>query len=195
MKRHNNPLHRSSKNPSLVKDKKSGSPDMSGGPVFLAVGKLRRPHGISGEIMMEVITDFPERIKPGSDYFIGESYQPANLIGVRWHGEALLMLFEGYDNPESVGELRNLFVYRRTENIPKLPKGHYYIHQLIGMDVVNLEGILLGKVSEVIQTGANDVYVVNSPDGVETLLPVIEGVILEIDEQKKQITANPQTWL
>ena len=70
-----------------------------------------------------------------------------------------MLTFDGYTTPESVGVLRNQILYVRTADLPPLPDGDYYHHQVIGLNVVDEAGRLLGKVTEILETGANDVLV------------------------------------
>ena len=167
----------------------AGSP-LPGEPVFVAVGKLRRPHGVRGEIMMDVYTDFPERLKAGMLLYAGDNRQELSLTRRRWHQDTLLLTFDGYTTPESVGVLRNQVLYVRTAELPPLAEGEYYHHQLVGMSVLDESGRRLGKVSEILETGANDVIIVRSEIGGEILLPLIDDVILEIILPDKQIRVH-----
>jgi 16S rRNA processing protein RimM len=88
----------------------AGSPS-SGEPVFLAVGRLRRPHGVKGEILMDVLTDFPERLRRGTRLYIGEQHLPLTIRSARVANQALLVSFHNYDTPEAVGEFRNQVAY------------------------------------------------------------------------------------
>jgi len=164
----------------------AGSPQ-KGEPVFLAVGKLRRPHGLRGEIIMDVLTDFPERLHRGITLFVGPEHQPLRLRSHRWHGAALLVTFEGYDTSEQAGELRNHLAYVTAADRPQLPEGEYYHHQLIGMKVVSEQGEVLGKVTEILATGANDVYVVRPEIGVEILIPAIDEFVLAVDLEHHEL--------
>jgi 16S rRNA processing protein RimM len=157
----------------------SGSPPV-GEPEYLVVGFVRRPHGVKGEMLMDVHTDFPERIKTGMTVFVGEQYQPMVIASLRTHAKGLLIRFRGVKNPEEAGLYRNTWVYVPTAGRPELPEGEYYHHQLIGLDVVTDEGNELGVLVDIIETGANDVYLVRDADGKEVLLPVIPSVILDI---------------
>ena len=187
MKRRSSPL-------SDQQSDQTGSPTV-GGPVFLAVGKLHRPHGVQGEILMEIITDFPERILAGTTYFVGEAHEALKMSTVRGHDQALLVSFEGLDDPEAVGRFRNQYVYNQTKNVPPLPDGYFYHHQLMDMTVVDQDGQMLGVLTDILETGANEVFVVTTPEGGELLLPLIEGVILNIDPVKREISARPPVWL
>lgn len=161
----------------------AGSP-APGEPVFLVVGKLRRPHGVHGELWMDVLTDFPERLIPGLIVYAGENHQVLHIRRCRSHGSSLLVTFEEHSDPEMAGVLRNELLYVRTEDIPHLPEGEYYHHQILGLRVVGEKGEDLGTVTEILETGANDVCVVRQESGVEFLLPIVDSTVLEIDLDK-----------
>lgn len=162
----------------------AGSPP-NGEPVFLAVGKLRRPHGVHGEIIMDVLTDFPERLKPGKKMLVGAQHAPVQIRSVRGHDQALLIAFKGYDTPEQAGTFRNQILYSTVSDQPPLEEGEFYHHELIGLQVYDEQGAKLGELVEIMETGANDVYVVRPESGPEMLLPAIDEVVLEIDLEKK----------
>lgn len=174
-------------------DEKTGSPT-SGEPVFLAAGQLRRTHGLAGELVMTILTDFPQRIKKGQEVFIGEKHLPLEIASVRWQNKDLLICFVGYDTSELASRIKNNVLFIKADGLPELPKGEYYHHQLIGLTVVNDEGKTLGVLSEILETGANDVYVVKTEDGEEVLLPALNDVILEIDLSAKKMRVKPPTW-
>lgn len=170
-------------------DKPAGSLN-SGEPVFLVVGRLRRPHGVHGEILMDVLTDFPERLRSGLSVYVGEDHQPLVIRSLRQSNLALLVAFEPYRDPESVGVLRNQFIYVRADDRPPLPEGEYYHHQLVGLRVVTDEGVALGRLTSILETGANDVYVVTQESGQEVLLPAISSVILDIDLEQGEMQVH-----
>ncbi|MEW6717115.1 MAG: ribosome maturation factor RimM [Chloroflexota bacterium] len=165
--------------PPRGKRKPSGSP--TGGPVFLAVGKVLRPHGVRGELQVRVLTDFPERLTPGTVVYLGEDYRPLGIKTVRWHTKLLILRFEGFSNPEMARELVNEFLYVRSDDRPSLPEGEYYHHELLGIEVITDDNKTLGILDEIMVTGANDVYVVKRDNGSEVLLPAIDSVILDVD--------------
>jgi 16S rRNA processing protein RimM len=167
----------------------TGSPTV-GEPEYLVVGFLRRPHGVKGELLMDVHTDFPERLKTGRTVFVGDSYQPMVLASLRQHGGGMLVRFRGIKSPEEAGQYRNTWVYVPTADRPALPEGEYYHHQLIGLNVVTDEGRELGVLVDVLETGANDVYVVRDADRNETLLPAIPAVVLEIRPADRQMRVH-----
>ena len=174
-------------------DETKGSPG-EGEPLFLAVGKLRRPHGVHGEILMDVLTDFPERLEVGKEVFIGEEYAPCRLVGLRRHDPALIVSLEGIEDRDAAGKMRNKMVFVRSSGLPVLPEGEYYHHQLIGLAVVDESGAKLGLLEQILETGANDVYLVRTAEGTELLLPAIHDVILEINPEEGFVVARPMEW-
>jgi 16S rRNA processing protein RimM len=174
----------------IKKESVSGS-RVDGGPEYLVVGYLRRPHGLHGEMVMEVHTDFPERLTSGSEVYVGDSYQKILVTDARYHNEGLLIKFQGLETPEQAGRYRNQSVYVSAANRPVLPKGQYYHHELIGFKVVNEKDKSIGILTEIMQTGANDVYVVRQDNGREVLLPVIASVVIAVETEKRQIRVKP----
>ena len=165
------------------KNETSGSPN--GEPVYLTVGFLRRPHGVHGEIIMDLHTDFPERLKRGRKMLVSEAHKPLTVEGVRGHQKGVLIKFKGIETPEAAGELRNQWVYVKANEVPPLPEGQIYQHELFGFQVVDDQDQLLGELVEIIETGANNVYVVRDDSGKEILLPAIPSVILNLDTSRR----------
>jgi len=160
-----------------------GSPD--GEPVYLVVGFLRRAHGVQGEIIMDLHTDFPERFRSGRKLFVGEEHKVMTIESVRSHAKGLLIKFKGIETPEETAQFRNQWVYIKATDAPPLPEGQIYQHQLFGFQVVDENENLLGELVEIIETGANDVYVVKNESGKEILLPAIPSVILDLDPARR----------
>jgi 16S rRNA processing protein RimM len=130
---------------------------------------------------MEVLTDFPERLIEGMLLYVGTEQQPLHLVKRRYHREALLVTFEGYETPEAVGEFRNQYAFIPISGLAPLPEGEYYHHQVLGLRVVDENGAGIGTIVEIIETGANDVYVVRQEGGSDILLPAIDPVILDVN--------------
>jgi len=167
----------------------TGSP-IEGEPAFLIVGKLGRPHGVWGEILMAVMTDFPERIQPGATFYLGEEFTPIVLAAVRHHSKGLLVHFEGIDTREEVETFRNQDLFVSAEDRPPLPEGEYYLHELIGMQVITDEGATIGVLSEMIETGATNVYVIRREGQSDVLIPATDEVILKIDVKNKTMRVH-----
>ena len=158
-------------------------------PVFVLIGRLQRVHGVDGEIAMRVLTDFPQRNRHGKQVFVGEDHQQMIIESVRPKAELLLLTFKGITTREAAQELTNLEVFVEARNLPKLPEGRYYHHQILGLQVYEGEE-LLGYISEIIETGANDVFAVRLTRGGELLIPNIPEVVLAVELEEKRILVH-----
>ena len=167
----------------------AGSP-AAGEPAFLAVGKVRRPHGVVGDALVEIYTDFPERLQPKAMVYAGENHRPLTITRRRFHGHGLLLAFDGFTTPDDVGRFRNQTLYIATADASELSEGEYYFHELLGLSVTDDAGESLGEVTEIMQTGANDVYVVTNSTGREVLLPAIAEVILNVDMASRSMKVH-----
>jgi 16S rRNA processing protein RimM len=172
---------------------KSGSPQQ-GEPLSVAIGKIRRPHGVKGEVVFEPYPEYSHSLKKGKVILVGNKKEAYSIQTIRKMDQNYLILFDGLDDCDKVSHLRNQLVYIRTSLLVPLPKGHYYPHQVLGMQVVDEEGKVLGILNEVLLTGANDVYVIKNGDEEEVLLPAIESVIIGVDCEKKVVTVRLPIW-
>ena len=177
-----------------IENNENGSPD-PGEPVFILIGKVRRPHGVDGELIVDAYSEDPQRFEPGNQVYLGEEHLPQVIHSRRSHDKALLITFKGIDDPDAAGNLRNQLVYIHRENLPSLPEGKYYHFDLIGLNVFDTSGNSIGKLVEVLETGANDVYVVKNDQGEETLLPAITQVIIEVNLADGCMVVDPPEWL
>ena len=117
------------------------------------------------------------------------------LESARMHRDIVLAKFRGMDTPEVWLPLRHQELYVTEDDLMPLPPEHYYIHQIVGLAVFDANGAALGTVTDVLQTGSNDVYVVKTPDDGELLLPAIESVVHAIDiPQGKMVVTVPEYW-
>jgi 16S rRNA processing protein RimM len=162
----------------------------TGEPALLAAGKIHRPHGVHGEVFVELYTDFPEQLQPQKIVFLGEKHEPATICSQRSHKDGLLLGFDGYLTPETVSIFRNKILYVSASESPELPDGEYYFHELLDLSVMDETGNRLGKLTEIIETGANDVYVVTTTSGAEILLPSIPEVVKAVDLEARTLTVH-----
>lgn len=163
-----------------------GSPE----PEFLIVGRVVRPHGVRGDIAMKILTDYPERLVEIETVHVGPDHTPYTIERVRNHKIGLLIKFEEIDDRDEAEALREHFVYVHRSNAIPLEEGEYYLYQLEGMRVVTEEGEELGRLTDYIVTGANDVYIISRPDGTELLIPAIPDVIREVDVASGTMTVR-----
>jgi len=158
----------------------------------LAVGRVLRPHGVRGELRVEILTDYPERLSSVHHVlYLGTEARPYTVERVRFHQGAALIKLAGCDDRNAADELRGQLLQIPMEEAAPLEEGEHYHFQIVGLEVVTDRGEPLGKVQEVLDTGANDVYVIQGPRG-EVLIPAIEGVVLQLDVQgRRMVVAIP----
>jgi len=166
----------------------------NGKPAFLVLGKLRRAHGVRGEIPLELYTQMLELLLPDCVVFVGEERQPYTIESIRWKQELLLLKFHGINDRTVVSELTNELVYVNTEALPSLSEGDFYLHELIGLKVYEEDSLFLGVLTEILETGANDVYLIKNDAGEEILIPATEEMILEIDLDQEKMIVSRMEW-
>jgi 16S rRNA processing protein RimM len=171
-----------------------GSEGTNPEPSHIVVGRVRRPHGIRGEMRVEILTDYPERVARHDYLYLARPHAPDDverypLESVRPHKGVLLIKLDGIEDRDAAEEFRGMLVEVPLEDAVPLEEGEYYHFQLIGVDVETETGEWLGRVADVIATGAADVFVVRGPRG-EVLLPAIEDVILKLDTEERQMTVH-----
>jgi 16S rRNA processing protein RimM len=149
---------------------------------YMAIGRVVRVHGIRGEVKVELMTDYPERFKPGVTVYLG-SQTEARLVKIeasRPHQGAVLVKFAGVPDRNAAELLRDQFVLIPEDQAMPLAENENYAHDLIGLSVETTDGEKLGKLTEILYTGANDVYAVAGPNG-ELLIPALKEVIVNVD--------------
>ena len=164
----------------------TGSP-IESEPDFILVGFVRRPHGVKGELLFSLETDFPERLIKGERFYLGEEHLEVTIRSRRNHTQGLLLTFEEFPDKSSVERLHNVPVYSRVTEMPELPEGKLYQHQLIGLSVLEENGESVGTLTQILATGSNDVYIVRDDGGKEILLPAISDVVRRVDLDEKRI--------
>jgi 16S rRNA processing protein RimM len=158
---------------------------------YLAIGRVIRAHGLRGELSVAVLTDFPERFDTTEWVYLGDEQEAAayRLESYRWHNKHILLTLAGVIDRTQAEQLRGQWVQVPIEEATPLPDGSYYSFQLLGLEVVTTANQVLGTLTNVLETGANDVYVVET-DNQELLLPAIPDVVKAIDLEKGQIVVE-----
>lgn len=156
---------------------------------LLQIGALTKTHGVHGEVKVFPMTDDMARFKKLKAAVIdtGKEKIDVECEGAKFFKQFAILKFKGYDTIESIEKYcgKGLFVTR--ENAVKLKKDEYFICDLIDLDVINESEENIGKLTDVIQTGANDVYEITLDDGRNFLLPAIKECVLNIDMEKRKI--------
>ena len=150
-------------------------------PEFLAVGRILRPHGVRGNLLIMPESELIKSILSGSEIFLGSTHIPYTVKHISPHRDQYILSLETLNSRDDAEAYRESFVYVRFENTSPLPENVYFYWQLLGLEVHSDEDENLGSLLDIIETGANDVYVVRSEKGDELLLPAIESVIKSID--------------
>ena len=157
---------------------------------YLVVGEILKPFGFRGEVKIKLITDYPANLIKQKTVYIGDKARAFQVERARLHSQYILMKFIGFDTDTSVAKLRGELVQIPQANAAKLKKNQYFHHQIIGLNAVTTSGEPLGVVEEILETGANDIYLVRTPADKEILLPAIKSVIKKIDLDTKTITVE-----
>ena len=150
-------------------------------PESLIVGRILAPWGIRGEVKVEVLTDFPERFAPRKVVYLNTS--PLEIESCHPHKQHMVVKLATIDSIEAAEKLRGQDLTIPGSELHPLPEGQYYTFQLIGLKVVTTEGQTLGRVTDIMSTASNDVYIVEGKRG-EILIPAIEDVVKSIDLKK-----------
>ena len=150
---------------------------------YIKVGTITQPFGIKGETKVYPHVDDPAHYKKLKKIFIdkGGTYEEFELESVRMALPLVIVKIKGINTPEDIRNYRQKDIYVLRKDAPPLEEGEHYFADLLGLDVTDDEGIYRGKLTDIIQTGANDVYEITGEDGKSFLIPVIKQCILDID--------------
>lgn len=158
----------------------------------LEVGQIVNTFGIKGEVKVTPFTDDINRFDNLKKVYVKTRKDDKlyKVEGVRYHKNMVLLKLEGIENPEQAELLKNAFLEIDREDAVPLKEGQYFIADLIGLEVYTDEGNLLGKVDDIYNTGANDIYVVKDELGKQVLLPGIKEVIKQVDLENEKILVH-----
>lgn len=147
---------------------------------YIIIGRVVRPWGTRGEVKVEIMTDFPHRFALLKRVYLGREATPFALKGFKLHKGWAILKLAGCDDRTAAEKLRGKLVQIPMEEAMPLGEDEYYVYQIVGLTVWTTKGERLGRVTEVLSTGSNDVYVVRDGER-EILIPAIEDVVKEID--------------
>ncbi len=150
---------------------------------LLQIGVITTTHGVRGEVKVFPTTDDPMRFKKLKQVILdtGKEQIELEVAGARFFKNLVILKFKGIDNINDVEQYRQKSLYVTRENAVPLGENEYFIADLIGLKVVSDEGEELGDLSDVLQTGANDVYVVSKENTPDLLIPAIRDCIRQVD--------------
>ncbi len=159
-------------------------------PEYLTVGRVVRPHGVRGAVLVESISELAAGLQSGVEIFLGSEARKAEVLRISKHQKRLILILKGLQTREQAEALRGQVVMLRVDQMQPLPEDSYFYWQILGMDVFDEDGKALGKIVEIIETGANDVYVVRAAEAKDLLLPAIAEVILSVDLEHSRMTVH-----
>lgn len=163
---------------------------------WATIGKIVAPFGIRGELKVYSLTDIPDRFVMLKEIYLGPDHTPRQVVGVRPHkGDVVLLKLKGVNDINMAETLRNQELCIPLEDLATLPPDAYYQHDIVGLQVRTLQDQPVGTIAEIMPTGANDVYVVQSPSGKQILLPAIKEVIKQIDLMRQVMYIHPMEGL
>ena len=159
---------------------------------YLRVGVITTTHGLRGEVKVFPTTDSKERFLELDEVVLRTSREETvlHIEKVRFFKQLVIVKFKEYNRIEEVENLKQAELYVSRDDAAPLEEGEYYIGDLIGMKVFTDDGEEFGEISDVMETGANDVYVIDTQKYGEVLIPAIKQCILEVDIQSERMTIH-----
>lgn len=156
---------------------------------MLQVGVITATHGIKGEVKVFPTTDDIKRFDYLKKVFIDsrEGLIQEKVAGVRYFKNLVILKFKGINDINDVEKYKKCPLLVTREDAVPLEEGEYYITDIIGINAVSDDGVVLGTIKDVLQTGANDVYIIQTEDKKEILVPAIKQCILNVDLDKKEM--------
>jgi 16S rRNA processing protein RimM len=158
------------------------------------IGKIGAPHGVRGDVRVIPLTDFPDRFHQLKTVYTDDGAK-LTVESARFHKQFVLVKFRGIDTMNDTEPLRGKLIKVRREDAVVLPEGHYYFFDIIGLSVYTETGEHLGDITDILQTGSNDVYVAERKNEKPLLIPALKEVVLQIDiPGKKMIVRLQEEW-
>ena len=159
---------------------------------YLQVGAITSPHGVHGEAKVYPMTDDVKRFKKLKEVYLGEgdNKRLLHITSVKFFNNMVILKFDEFTTPEEIDKIRKVGLYVTRDQAVKLQKDEYFIADLIGLEVYSDEDKLIGELTDVMQTGANDVYVVQTQTGNEVLIPAIKDCILQVSIEESRMVVH-----
>jgi len=165
---------------------------------YLLVGRVVKPHGLRGEVLIRVLSDNPDRFAGGAELLWGpnlDSAEPITVVSSRDHKGALLVFFEGIHSLEEAEPLRERLLFVDVSEVDDLEdEDAFWEHEVIGLDVLHADGRVLGKVAEVYSRPAQDLWSVETPTG-EVLFPAAKELVVSVDLDGGKVVIDPPEGL
>ena len=159
---------------------------------FFQIGVISSTHGIKGEVKVFPTTDEVNRFKKLKEVYLdtGKEHLILHPESVKFFKQFVILKFKEFNDINEVEQYRNKSLLVAREHAVKLKKDEYFIADLMGLKVMTDEGEQLGILKDVLQTGANDVYIVETSEGKEVLLPAIKECVLKVDVEAGEVLVH-----
>ena len=159
---------------------------------LLEVGKIVNTHGLRGEVKVVPWTDYPEQFEDIEYAYVKtrDDYERLTLSGVKYQKGNIIVRFREITDINDAEKYKNRVLYAERDMLGELPDGVYYIADLIGLTVVTDDGREIGKISDVINTGASDIYEVKREGMKNLLIPVTDETVLDVDIDGGSVTVH-----
>ena len=156
---------------------------------MLQVGVITQTHGVRGEVKVFPTTDDVNRFKKLKQVILdtGKETMPLEIQSVKFFKQFVILKFKGIDNINDIEKYKRCSLYVTREHAVALEEDEYFIADMIGMEVCTEDGNIFGTLKDVIETGANDVYVIENAEHGEVLVPAIKECIRSVDIEKGQM--------
>jgi len=159
---------------------------------WATIGQVVALFGVRGELKVRLLTDIPNRFAELKTIYVGANHTPHQIQNVRpYKGEMIILKLSDIDDANAAEPLRNQDLSIPLSELAKLPADYYYQHDILGLQVLTLDGQEIGYIDEIIVTGSNDVYSVRQPGEAQVLIPAIKDVIKQIDLIRRTMYIDP----
>lgn len=170
-------------------------PDPTREDDWIAVGRIVAPFGLQGEVKLISQTDFPERLSEHTTLYLGPQRQPYRLLSARPHGGVILLRFADITDMTAAEKLRGLVAAIPAHEAAPLATDQYYIHDLLGLRAVHVNGAELGTVADVLSGAAQDLLVVRRKGQPDVLVPFVAALVPSVDMAARTVTIDPPAGL
>ena len=152
----------------------------------ILIGKIVSAVGLKGEVKVYNYSDRPDIYEDTPSIYVDDVLMPVR--SVRTQKNMIVLRLEGIDDRNAAERARGSLLYVTEDDLPELPEGEYYVRELIGMEAVTEDGGHLGKVTDVIQNTAQDIFEVETEEGKQVLIPNVPAFVLDIDADSRRVT-------
>lgn len=167
-------------------------------PEWLIVGRVGKPHGVHGDVLVDIVTDFPERLTDGLRFGLGGESGPTEfheVFRVRYHKRRWLLSVAGLRDRTTIEAWRGKFLFLPALALEELPEGYHYEHHLVGLDCVGVDGESLGTVTGVDPGAGGQRRLVVRRDHREFLVPYVPEIVREVDLERRRVVLTPPRGL